>query len=139
MKKTYQPRKKEIKREWHLINAEGKTLGRLSSGIATLLMGKQKSTYSTHMDSVDYVVVINSEKIVVSGKKAEQKVYSSHSGYPGGYKEVSFSKMSKEHPSRIIEYCVFGMLPGNRLRSDRMARLFVFKGEKHKYETKFEK
>jgi len=127
MAKTYQPKQKEIKRAWHLIDAKGEVLGRLASKVAILLMGKQKSTYSTHMDSGDNVVVIN----------AEQKVYRSHSGYPGGFKEVSFEKMSKEHPNRIIEFAVSGMLPDNRLKSDRMARLHVTKGEKHKYDNNF--
>lgn len=137
MAKTYQPKQKEIKKAWHLIDAKGEVLGRLASKVAILLMGKQKSTYSTHMDSGDNVVVINAEKIITTGKKAEQKVYRSHSGYPGGFKEVSFKKMSKEHPNRIIEFAVSGMLPDNRLKSDRMARLHVTKGEKHKYDNNF--
>lgn len=135
--KTYQPKSKEIERTWHLINAENQVLGRLSTKIATLLMGKQKSSYSAHIDSGDFVVVINAEKILTTGKKRLNKVYRSHSGFPGGFKEVTFEKMSKEHPSRIIEFAVFGMLPDNRLRENRMARLFVYKGEKHKYGEKF--
>lgn len=135
--KTYQPKQKEVKRAWHLIDAKGQVLGRLASNVAMLLMGKQKSTYSTHMDSGDNVVVVNAEKIIITGKKAEQKVYRSHSGYPGGFKEVSFEKMSKEHPNRIIEFAVSGMLPDNRLKSDRMTRLHVTKGEKHKYGNNF--
>lgn len=137
MTKTYQPKAKEIERKWHLIDAKGKVLGRLASEVAMLLMGKQKATYSTHMDSGDNVVVINAEKIVTTGRKAEQKVYRSHSGYPGGFKEVSFSKMSKEHPNRIVEFAIAGMLPDNRLKSDRMARLHVTKGDKHKFESRF--
>lgn len=136
--KTYQPKAKEVVRLWHLIDAKGKVLGRLASEVATLLMGKQKATYSTHMDSGDNVVVINAEKIVTTGRKAEQKVYRSHSGYPGGFKEVSFSKMSKEHPNRIVEFAISGMLPDNRLKSDRIARLHVTKGDKHKYSEKFQ-
>ena len=135
--KTYQPKQKEIKRDWHLVDAKDQVLGRLSTKVATLLMGKQKTTYSAHMDSGDFVVIINPEKIITTGKKSLNKVYRSHSGYPGGFKEVTFEKMSKEHPNRIIEFSVNGMLPDNRLKADRMARLFVFKGEKHKYESKF--
>jgi len=112
-------------------------LGRLSTRIATLLMGKQKVSYSSHMDSGDFVVVVNAEKVKTTGTKALSKVYRSHSGYPGGFKEVTFAKMSKIHPSRIVEFSVNGMLPDNRLKADRMARLFVFKGEKHKYESRF--
>ncbi|MDP3917661.1 MAG: 50S ribosomal protein L13 [Candidatus Woesebacteria bacterium] len=137
MSKTYQPKQKEVKRAWHLIDAKGQVLGRLASKVAILLMGKQKSNFSTHMDSGDNVVVINAEKIITTGKKAEQKVYRSHSGYPGGFKEVSFEKMSKEHPNRIIEFAISGMLPDNRLKSDRMTRLHVTKGEKHKYDNNF--
>lgn len=135
--KTYQPKQKEIKRDWHLIDAKDQVLGRLSTKIAIFLMGKQKASYSSHMDSGDFVVVINAEKIITTGNKSQNKVYRSHSGYPGGFKEVSFEKMTKEHPSRIIEFAVFGMLPDNRLKADRMARLYVHKGEKHQYENKF--
>jgi large subunit ribosomal protein L13 len=137
MLKTYQPKQKEVKRAWHLIDAKGEVLGRLATKVATLLMGKQKSTYSAHMDSGDNVVVINSELVKTTGTKKEYKVYRSHSGYPGGYKEVSFAKMSKEHPSRVIEIAVKGMLPDNRLKSDRIARLHVVKGDKHKYDKYF--
>jgi large subunit ribosomal protein L13 len=137
MIKTYQPKGNDVKRAWHLIDAKDKVLGRLASEVAILLMGKQKATYSTHMDSGDNVVVVNAEKVVTTGKKAEQKVYRSHSGYPGGFKEVSFDKMSKEHPNRVLEFAISGMLPDNRLKSDRMARLHVVKGTKHKYENNF--
>jgi large subunit ribosomal protein L13 len=137
MYKTYQPKEKEIKRDWHLIDAKDQILGRLSTNVATLLMGKQKANYSTHMDSGDNVVIINCEKVKLTGRKKEQKVYRGHSGYPGGFKEVSFEKMFKEHPNRVIEFAVSGMLPDNRLKSDRMARLHITKGEKHKYEKNF--
>lgn len=137
MKKTYQPTQKQVKRSWHLIDIKGQILGRSATQIATFLMGKQKADYSAHMDSGDYVVVVNSKDIVLTGKKTEQKVYRSHSGYPGGFKEVSFEKMNKEQPNKIVEKAVSGMLPDNRLKADRMARLFVFSGSKHKYEAKF--
>lgn len=135
--RTYQPKEKEIKRSWHLIDAGGAILGRLSTQVAILLMGKQKASFSKHMDSGDYVVVVNAEKIKLTGKKPQQKVYRSHSGYPGGFKEVSFAKMSKEHPERIIQHAVSGMLPDNRLKKDRMARLKVIVGEKNPFEDKF--
>jgi len=134
--KTYQPTSKEVTRQWHLIDAKGEVLGRLSTQIAKLLMGKHKANYSAHMDSGDYVVVVNCEKIVVTGKKAEQKVYRSHSGYPGGFKEVSYRKMSEEFPDRVIIHAVSGMLPGNRLKDDRLKRLKVVKGDKNPYEDK---
>jgi len=135
--KTYQPKKNEVKRNWHLVDAKKEILGRLSSKIAKLLIGKHKPVYSSHIDSGDYVVVVNAGKIEVSGKKESQKVYRRHSGYPGGFKEISFKKMSEEHPERIIELAVSGMLPDNRLKKSRMARLKVFAGDKNPYEDKF--
>lgn len=139
MKKTYQPKEKEVTRNWHLVDAKDYVLGRLSTEVVKFLMGKHKPSYSTHMDSGDFVVVINSEKVSLTGRKKEQKVYRSHSGYPGGFKEVSFERLSKKDPSRIIEFAVYGMLPDNRLRDVRMARLHVIKGDKHKFENKFNK
>lgn len=131
MTKTYQPKAKEVKRASHTIDAKGEVLGRLATKIATLLMGKNKATYSTHMDSGDNVVVLNAEKIVVTGKKAGQKVYRSHSGYPGGFKERKFSKVMEEHPERILEHAVSGMLPDNKLKNERMKRLNVVIGDKN--------
>ena len=134
--KTYQPTQKEVKRNWHLIDAKDEVLGRLSSKIAMLLIGKHKANYSAHMDSGDYVVVVNCEKVVVTGRKAYQKVYRSHSGYPGGFKEVSFKKMSAEFPDRIIIHAVSGMLPDNRLKNERLKRLKVVKGGENPYADK---
>lgn len=135
--KTYQPKAKEVKREWHLIDARGKILGRLASEVASLLTGKGKPGYSTHMDMGDFVVVLNSERLVVTGKKALQKVYRSHSGYPGGYKEVSFEKMMERFPERVLESAVSGMLPDNRLKSGRMKRLNAVIGSANPFEAKF--
>lgn len=135
--KTYQPKKNDIIRSWHLIDASDQVLGRLSTKIATFLMGKHKANYSANIDLGDNVVVINSELVKVTGNKFASKVYRSHSGYPGGFKETSYAKLSKEHPSRIIEFAVKGMLPDNRLKKVRMARLHVFKGKENKYENKF--
>lgn len=137
MNKTYQPKEKEIKQSWHLIDAKGQVLGRLATKVSGLLMGKGKPTYAPHLDSGDFVVIINAENITVTGKKALQKVYRGHSGYPHGFKEVSFEKMMKEHPERIIEHAVEGMLPDNRLKKNRMARLKVVVGETNPYEGKF--
>jgi large subunit ribosomal protein L13 len=137
MYKTYQPKAKEIVRNWYTVDAKDKVLGRVATEIAKLLMGKHKSTYSTHMDSGDFVVVVNAKDIRITGKKAEQKVYRTHSGYPGGLKEVSYSKMIKERPENVIIHAVFGMLPDNRLKSKRLGRLKVFAGVKHTYEDKF--
>lgn len=137
--KTYQPKAKEVKRNWHLIDAKDKVLGRLASEVAKLLMGKQKSNYSAHIDMGDNVVVINAKNILLTGNKKDQKVYRTHSGYPGGYKEVSFEKMSKDQPEKIVELAVSGMLPDNRLKSPRMGRLHVFAKENHDFEAKFNK
>ena len=135
--KTYQPKHKDIKRDWHLIDAEGQILGRMATQIAKFLMGKHKPNYATHMDMGDYVVVINAEKIVLTGRKKKQKVYRRHSGYPGGFKEISFEKMISERPERVTELAVSGMLPGNRLKKKRMRRLKVVAGPKNPYESKF--
>jgi large subunit ribosomal protein L13 len=135
--KTYQPKEKEVRRSWHLIDAKGEILGRLATKIAVLLTGKVKPTYSTHMDMGDFVVVLNGEKVEVTGKKSTQKVYRSHSGYSGGLKEVSFKRMLDTHPERILERAVLGMIPDNRLKKGRMARLKVVVGDKNPYEEKF--
>ena len=135
--KTYQPKAKEIKRDWHLIDAKGKVLGRMSSEIAGYLMGKHKRIYSKHMDMGDFVVVINAKEVELTGKKTLQKVYRGHSGYPGGFKEVKISKLMKENPSKIIEKSVAGMLPGNRLKKERLVRLKVFSTNTHPYNDKF--
>ena len=129
MKRTYQPKEKEIKRASHVVDAKDEILGRLSTKIANLLTGKGKATFSRHMDVGDNVTVINAEKIILTGKKAIQKTYKSHSGYPGGFKERKFSKVLAEHPERILEHAVSGMLPDNRLKAGRMKRLKVLAGE----------
>ncbi len=135
--KTYQPKEKEVRREWHLIDVGGKVLGRSSTQIATLLMGKHKPTYSGHMDMGDYVVVINAKDVQLTGRKKSQKVYYSHSGYPGGFKEVKFAQMIEEQPEKVIKLAVKRMLPKNRLQSKRMRRFKVFAGANHSYKEKF--
>lgn len=136
--KTYQPKEKEIKRQWHLIDAKDEILGRLATKIAELLMGKGKASFSRHMDSGDYVVVINAEKVTVTGRKASQKLYRTHSGYPSGFKEKTYSMVMESHPERIIEHAVAGMIPGSRLKKERMLRLKVVVGETNPYQDKFE-
>ena len=120
------------------MDAKGEILGRLATRIAVFLTGKHKVTYSTHMDMGDNVVVLNVEKIVVTGKKSLQKVYSSHSGYPGGYKERKYGKVLAEHPERILAHAVSGMIPDNRLKAPRMARLKLLVGERNPFKDKFE-
>jgi large subunit ribosomal protein L13 len=134
--KTYQPKKKDVKRGWHIIDVKGEVLGRMATKIATILMGKHKVNYSNHMDMGDYVVVINASKVRLTGRKTKQKVYQKHSGYPGGFKEVKYSKMIDEQPEKVIQLAVKRMLPDNRLRRSRMTRLRIFSGEEHKFEDK---
>ena len=137
MTRTFQPTPKDITRVWHLVDAKDEILGRISTKIAGLLIGKGKATFSRHMDSGDFVGVINAEKIMVTGRKATQKVYITHSGYPGGFKSKKYSMMMEQHPERIIEHAVSGMIPDNRLKDPRMLRLKVVAGDKNPYEDKF--
>ena len=134
---TYHPTAKEVVRKWHLVDARGQVLGRMASGIAMKLMGKQRSDYSPHMDNGDNVVVINASEIKVTGNKEEQKKYYGHSGYPGGFKEVSYKEMKERHPERIVELAVKRMLPENRLRDKRMARLFISLDDKNPKASEF--
>lgn len=127
----------DIKRSWHLFDVNGKTLGRIASEIATVLMGKSKPYFVSNLDCGDYAVVVNAEKIKVSGKKEAQKKYSRYSGYPGGYAEATLMELRKNKPTDIIRLAVLGMLPQNKLQDRMLTRLFIFKGEKHTYEDKF--
>lgn len=136
--KTFQPKVKEMKRKWHLIDANGQILGRLATKIAQLLTGKTKPTYSANLDSGDFVVVINAEKVEVTGKKSSKKLYRRHSGYPKGYKERSYEQVMETFPERIIEHAVSGMVPDNRLKKIRMGRLNVVAGSTNPYANKFE-
>ena len=137
--KTYQPKHKDIERDWHLVDADGQVLGRLASQISLFLMGKHKAKYARHMDMGDFVVVTNAAKVKLTGNKLSQKVYYSHSGYPGGFKETKLSKLMADMPERVIEKAVYGMLPDNRLRKARMKRLKVFKADTSRYNDKFQK
>lgn len=137
--KTYQPKEKEVKREWHLIDARSAILGRIATQAAIFLTGKHKTTYSTHMDMGDFVVILNAEKVEVTGKKASQKVYRSHSGYPSGLKERSYKQVMEEHPERILEHAISGMIPDNRLKDPRLLRLKVVVGDKNPFEKELAK
>ncbi len=129
--KTYSPKASEIEREWHVIDASGKILGKLATQVAVLLMGKHKPTFCRHLDVGDFVVVINAEKISVTGNKTKQKLYYRHSGYPGGLKSISLERMTQAHPTRVIEQAVKGMLPRNRLGAEIMKKLRVYVGDAH--------
>lgn len=137
--KTFQPKKSDIKRNWHTVDAKGQVLGRMASKIAKLLLGKDKPKYAPHLDMGDNIVVINAKDVELTGRKMQNKVYYSHSGYPGGFKEEKVSDLMEKSPEKVIERAVSGMLPKNRLHDKRMRRLRVFADEKHPYEDKFKK
>ncbi len=130
--KTYSQKPTEVERKWILIDAaESATLGRLSAKITTFLTGKNKPTYTPHTDGGDYVVVINANQVKVTGNKEEDKMYYSHSGFPGGLKEASLKELREKNATMIIEKAVAGMLPKNKLHADRMCRLKVYAGAEH--------
>lgn len=131
--KTYTPKAAEAQaqREWYLIDAEGQTLGRLATLVAQILRGKNKPTFTPHMDMGDFVVVVNADKIKVTGGKAMGKKYYSHSGYIGNLKVVPFNEMMEKHPTFAVTAAVKGMLPRNRLGADMLSKLKVYAGDKH--------
>jgi large subunit ribosomal protein L13 len=129
--RTYIPKVSEIEREWFVVDAEGQTLGRIATRIATIVRGKHKPTYTPNMDVGDYVIVINAEKVRLTGRKEEQKNYYRHSNYPGGLTTTSFQRMIEKHPERVIEYAVKGMLPGSTLAKQQLLKLKVYAGPDH--------
>ncbi len=131
--KTFMASPDTIDRKWYVVDAEGKTLGRLASEIAKVLRGKHKPIFTPHMDTGDYVIVVNAEKIKVTGKKLEQKIYYKHSGYVGGMKETTLKDMLVKHPERVVEYAVKGMLPKGPLGRQMYRKLFVYVGPDHKH------
>ena len=133
--KTYSIKAGEIHKDWFVADAENKALGRLASKVAQILKGKHKPTYTPHMDMGDFVVVVNAEKIRVSGNKEMQKTYFSHSGYPGGTKEVDLYTMRRLHPERVIQNAVKGMLPHNRLGRQMMRNLKIYSGPDHPHSS----
>jgi large subunit ribosomal protein L13 len=133
--KTYSTKAKDIEHQWHVIDASGKTLGRLSTQIASLLIGKHKPTYVPNLDTGDYVIVLNAAKVRVTGKKTKQKAYYRHSGYPGGMKTEIYEDVMAAHPTRIIEHAVKGMLPHNRLGRAMFKKLKVYAGDSHPHQA----
>jgi large subunit ribosomal protein L13 len=133
--KTYSPKAKDIEREWWVIDAADKTLGRIATQVANLLMGKHKPIYAPHIDTGDYVVIINAAKVKVTGKKAEQKIYYRHSGYPGGLKSQRFEELFGKDPRRVIELAVKGMLPHNSLGRAMFKKLKVYPGNEHPHQA----
>lgn len=129
--RTYTPRASEITRAWFIVDAEGQTLGRLATRIATVLRGKHKPTFTPHLDMGDHVIVINADRIVLTGSKAEQKLYHAHSGFPGGLRSVPFATMLERKPTQIVEAAVKGMLPKNKLGRQMGTKLKVYAGAEH--------
>ncbi|MDI3339756.1 MAG: 50S ribosomal protein L13 [Sphaerobacter sp.] len=133
--KTYTPKASEIERRWYIVDAEGKTLGRLASQVATILRGKHKPTFATHMDTGDFVIVVNAAKVKVTGKKEREKIYYRHSGYPGGFKQTRFEELIAKHPTRPVERAVRNMLPKNALGEAMFKKLKVYAGPDHPHQA----
>ncbi|WP_427340489.1 50S ribosomal protein L13 [Caloranaerobacter sp. DY30410] len=133
--KSFLAKPQEIERKWYIIDAEGKTLGRLASEVAKILRGKHKPIYTPHVDTGDHVIIINAEKIVLTGKKLEQKYYRYHTGYPGGLKEVPYKKLMAENPEKAVFLAVKGMLPKNRLGRKMIKKLRVYRDSEHKHQA----
>jgi large subunit ribosomal protein L13 len=133
--KTYTPKKSEVNKKWYLIDAKDKILGRLAPTIANKLRGKDKPIFSPHMDCGDFIVVINADKVKVTGQKLDQKKYYRHSGYPGALKEESLKHLMERKPTKILELAVYGMLPKNKLRKGLMKKLKLYAGEEHPHEA----
>jgi large subunit ribosomal protein L13 len=133
--KTYSIKAKDVERQWHVIDASGKTLGKLATQVANLLMGKHKPTFVPYLDTGDFVIVLNATKVKVTGKKPKQKTYYRHSGYPGGIKAETYEEMMAAHPTRVIEHAVKGMLPHNRLGRAMFKKLKVYAGDSHPHQA----
>ncbi|NWG03402.1 MAG: 50S ribosomal protein L13 [Syntrophaceae bacterium] len=133
--KTYQAKKEGLEHKWYLINAEGKVLGRLATELAKILKGKNKPLYTPHVDTGDFVIVINAGKLTLTGKKMKDKVYYHHTGYPGGIKETSAEKLLAEKPTEMIRMAVRGMLPKNSLGRQMLRKLKVYAGPNHPHEA----
>ena len=133
--KSYIAKPADVQRKWYVVDAEGKTLGRMATEIATILRGKHKPTFTPHVDGGDFVVVVNADKVVLTGKKLDQKMYRYHTGYVGGLKEITYREMMEKKPEEVVMHAVSGMLCKNKLRSKMMTRLRVFAGPEHGHEA----
>jgi len=129
--RTFSPKPSDIQRQWHVIDASDVVLGRLASRVATLLRGKHKPYYAPHVDTGDYVIVVNADKVVLTGKKLEQKRAYRHSGYPGGLTATTYSEMLEKHPTRAVEKAIRGMLPKNSIGRAQLTKLKVYAGAEH--------
>ena len=132
---TYMANPDKIERKWYVVDADGCTLGRLASGVASVLRGKNKPQFTPHVDTGDYVIIVNADKIKVTGKKLEQKIYYNHSDYVGGMRETTLKEMLAKKPERVIELAVKGMLPKGPLGREMYTKLFVYAGPDHKHEA----
>ena len=132
---TFMQKKETVERKWYVVDAEGKTLGRLATQVATVLRGKHKPTYTPHIDCGDYVIVINAEKVVLTGNKLDDKMYYNHSGFPGGLRERNAKTMIEKYPEEMVERAIKGMLPHNRLGRKMYKKLFVYSGSEHKHQA----
>lgn len=129
--KTFMAKEGEVERKWYVVDAAGKTLGRLAAEVARILRGKHKPVFTPHVDTGDHVIVINAEKVVLTGKKPQQKMWYCHSGYPGGLKATNYATLMKTRPERVVEKAIVGMLPHNRLGARMAKKLRVYRGADH--------
>jgi large subunit ribosomal protein L13 len=135
MMKTYSQKASEIQQNWYVVDASGQVLGRLATQIATLLRGKHKPTFTPSLDDGDFVIVVNAEKIRITGHKADQKMYYRHSGYPGGLRAIGYREMLAKHPQRILRLAVKGMLPKNRIGRRQISKLRIYAGPHHPHQA----
>ena len=133
--KSYVAKPADIERKWYVVDAEGKTLGRLATEVATVLRGKHKPTFTPHMDCGDYVIVVNADKVDVTGKKRKEKVYKRHTGYPGGLREITFDKLIAKKPEEIVRHAVKGMMPKGKLGRQMYKKLKVYAGPEHNHQA----
>jgi large subunit ribosomal protein L13 len=131
MMKSYMARPLEVERKWYVVDAEGKHLGRLATEIVRVLRGKNKPQYTPHVDVGDFIVVVNADRVAVTGRKAEQRVYRRHSGYPGGMKETSYEQMHARKPTEVLRKAVYGMMPKTRLARKQFKKLKIYAGPEH--------
>jgi large subunit ribosomal protein L13 len=133
--KTYSAKQQEVERQWYVVDAQGRILGRMATRIADILRGKHKPCYTPNVDTGDFVVVVNAEKVMLTGKKPQQKIYQRYSGYPGGLKKIKFADMQKKFPERIVRLAVQRMVPNNRLGRKMMQKLKIYSGPNHPHEA----
>lgn len=135
MRTTFMANENNVERKWYVVDAEGQTLGRLASEVAAILRGKNKPTYTPHVDTGDYVIIINADKVHLTGNKLQNKIYYRHSNHPGGLKERTAGEMLARNPERMLELAVKGMLPKNKLGRKMAKKLFVYRGSEHKHQA----